>query len=69
MPATVQKPCKICGKLFTPCADCEQDKAVFRWKSIACSQKCAKAYFAKIEESRLPQRTSTPPTQGAGDQV
>ncbi len=48
----VQKPCKICGKMFTPCADCENDKTMFRWKRVACSPECAKEYFAKIEESR-----------------
>ncbi len=48
----VQKPCKICGKMFTPCADCENDKTMFRWKRVACSPECARKYFAKIEESR-----------------
>lgn len=48
----VQKPCKICGRTFTPCADCENDKTMFRWKRVACSPECAKEYFAKIEESR-----------------
>lgn len=52
MPNQVQKPCKICGKLFTPCADCERDKTVFHWKRVACSPECARAYFAKIKESR-----------------
>lgn len=50
----VQKPCKICGKMFIPCADCENDKTMFRWKRVACSPECAKEYFAKIEESRHP---------------
>lgn len=48
----VQKQCKICGRMFTPCADCENDKTMFRWKRVACSPECAKEYFAKIEESR-----------------
>ena len=52
MATKVQKPCKICGKMFTPCADCENDKTMFRWKRVACSPECAKKYFAKIEESR-----------------
>lgn len=38
--------------MFTPCADCENDKTMFRWKKVACSRKCAMKYFAKIEESR-----------------
>lgn len=49
-----QKPCRVCGKLFTPCTDCANGKTMFRWKKIACSQKCAKEYFAKIEASRQP---------------
>lgn len=52
MATKVQKPCKICGKMFTPCADCENDKTMFHWKRVACSPECAKEYFAKIEESR-----------------
>lgn len=54
MRGKIQKPCRICGKLFTPCSDCENDKTMFRWKRIACSQKCAKEYFAKVEASRQP---------------
>lgn len=50
----VQKPCKICGKMFTPCTDCENDKTMFRWKRVACSPECAKEYFKRIEESRKP---------------
>ena len=54
MSSKVQKPCKTCGKMFTPCADCENDKKMFRWKKVACSPECAKKYFAKIEVSRQP---------------
>lgn len=50
----VQKPCRICGKMYTPCADCENDKSAFHWRTIACSMKCAMEYFEKIEESRKP---------------
>ena len=50
----VQKPCKICKKMFTPCADCENDKTMFHWKRVACSPECAKKFFAKIEASREP---------------
>lgn len=50
----IQKPCRICGKMFTPCADCETDKTMFRWKKVACSPECARDYFAKILASRQP---------------
>ncbi len=53
MASKVQKPCRICGKMFTPCADCENDKTMFRWKRVACSPECAKEYFAKVEAIRL----------------
>ncbi len=57
MANNVQKPCRICGKPFTPCGDCENDKSMFRWKRVACSPKCAKEYFARIDRSRqLPPR-------------
>ena len=42
----------MCGKLFTPCGDCEKDKSAFHWRSIACSMECAKEYLRRIEESR-----------------
>lgn len=61
MASKVQKPCKICGKMFTPCADCENDKTMFRWKRVACSPECAKEYFAKIEASRQPKIESIEP--------
>lgn len=52
MASKIQKPCRVCGKMFTPCADCENDKTMFRWKRVACSPECAKEYFRRIEESR-----------------
>lgn len=48
----VQKPCRVCGKMYTPCADCENDKVVFRWRTVACSPECGKEYFRRILESR-----------------
>lgn len=57
----IQKPCRICKKMFTPCTDCENDKTMFRWKRVACSPGCAKKYFAKIEASRQPKFESTYP--------
>ena len=50
----VQKPCRMCGKMYTPCSDCESDKSAFHWRTVACSTKCAMEYFKKIEESRNP---------------
>lgn len=44
--------------MFTPCADCENDKTMFHWRRVACSPKCAKEYFVKIEESRQLKKAS-----------
>lgn len=48
----IQKQCRICGKMFTPCSNCENDKNIFHWRKVACSPICAKKYFAKIEKAR-----------------
>lgn len=40
--------------MFTPCADCERDKTMFHWRTVACSLECAKVYFAKVEAARNP---------------
>lgn len=50
----VQKPCKVCGKLYTPCSDCERDKTAFHWRTVACSMKCGMEYFRLVEEARKP---------------
>lgn len=50
----VQKPCKVCGKLYTPCSDCERDKTTFHWRTVACSVKCGMEYFKLVEEARKP---------------
>ena len=54
MPYKVQKPCKICGKLYTPCSDCERDKTAFHWRTVACSLECGSKYFKLVEETRNP---------------
>ena len=50
----VQNPCKVCGKMYTPCFDCEQDVKTFRWRTVACSMKCGMEYFRMVEEARKP---------------
>lgn len=44
--------CRTCGKMFIPCAYCEKNNDVFRWRNFACSVECAKKYIAKVEEAR-----------------
>lgn len=48
----VQKPCKVCGKLYTPCSDCENDKAIFRWRTVACSYECGQEYLKRVMDAR-----------------
>lgn len=38
-------PCRICGKLFEPCAYCQSHADIFRWRNFACSIECAKKYI------------------------
>ncbi len=38
-------PCRVCGKLFTPCSYCQSNTGEFRWRNFACSIKCAKKYI------------------------
>ena len=52
----VQKPCRVCGKMFYPCVDCAKDKTMVHWRAVACSIECAKKYFEKVEEARKPKQ-------------
>lgn len=38
-------PCRVCGKLFEPCAYCQSHVDVFRWRNFACSRECAAKYI------------------------
>lgn len=48
----VQKPCRVCGKMYTPCSDCENDNAAFHWRTAACSLPCAAKYFDMVKKAR-----------------
>lgn len=48
----VKKHCRVCGKMYVPCADCENDNTVFHWRTVACSYECGKKYFEKVLEER-----------------
>lgn len=50
----VQKPCKVCGRMYTPCADCESDKTAFHWRTVACSRECGMKYFEMVLNARKP---------------
>lgn len=38
-------PCRVCGKMFEPCAYCQEHSDVFRWRNFACSKECAEKYI------------------------
>lgn len=50
--AKVKKKCRICGKEYTPCSYCENDKMAFHYRTICCSRECAVVYFARVQEAR-----------------
>lgn len=52
MSETKKIPCRVCGKLFTPCAYCQTHADVFRWRNFACSIECAQKYVADTLEYR-----------------
>lgn len=49
-------PCRVCGTYFVPCAYCQSQNDVFRWRNFACSIECAKKYvneaIAYINENK-----------------
>lgn len=59
----VQKPCKICGKMYTPCFDCEQDKTTFHWRTVACSEECGKKFLKLVLEDRAIKNISESPIE------
>ena len=40
-------PCRVCNKLFEPCATCQAHNEMFRWRNFACSRECAEKYIAE----------------------
>lgn len=40
-------PCRVCGKLFEPCATCQAHNDMFRWRNFACSRECAEKYISE----------------------
>lgn len=52
MSGKVKKKCRVCGKLYTPCVSCENDKSIFHWRAVACSPECAREYVRRVEEAR-----------------
>ena len=52
-------PCRICGKLFEPCASCQSKTDFFTWRSFACSRKCAVKYINQTIQYRNTQHNKS----------
>ena len=50
----VQKPCKVCGQMYTPGAYCESEKTAFHWRTVACSKECGYEYLRMVMDARNP---------------
>lgn len=51
--------CKICGKKYHHCKDCERFNS---WRLIACSPECWNTWCDLIEERRMPKTNTEPDT-------
>lgn len=52
-------PCRVCGKLFEPCAACQSKTDIFTWRSFACSRKCAVKYMNQTIQYRNTQHNKS----------
>ena len=55
--AKVKKKCRICGKEYTPCSYCENDRMAFHYRTICCSRECAQVYLARVLEARKSEKS------------
>ena len=61
--------CRVCGKLFEPCAYCKSHSDVFRWRNFACSRECAAKYIKETTEYRESLRNTKKNTEQNKDSV
>jgi hypothetical protein len=45
-------PCRVCGALYPPCKNCEDDKSMFHWREVACSYEHGQEYLRREMERR-----------------
>ena len=45
-------PCRQCGKMYKPCAYCQENEGVWRWRNFCCSLECARKYVKSAEAYR-----------------
>ncbi len=50
---TVKKaPCRVCGKMFVPCAYCQEHYGASAWRAVCCCLECGVEYFRQVEIAR-----------------
>ncbi len=70
--ANVKKiPCRVCGKLFVPCAYCQEHSDTFRWRNFACSIECARKYIKDTLDYReaLKKQSIQPDIKDAAEEI
>lgn len=45
-------PCRVCGKMFTPCNKTSSALGAFNYREIACSPECGTEYLRRVQAAR-----------------
>ena len=57
--ATRSIPCRVCGKMFTPCNKTSGALGAFNYREIACGPECGAEYLRRVQVAR--QKSSEAP--------
>lgn len=52
-------PCRVCGKMFTPCNKTSGALGAFNYREVACSPECGAEYLRRVQVAR--QKSSEAP--------
>ena len=52
-------PCRVCGKMFTPCNKTSGALGAFNYREVACSPECGAEYLRRVQAAR--QKSSETP--------
>lgn len=52
-------PCRVCGKMFTPCNKTSSALGAFNYREVACSPECGAEYLRRVQAAR--QKSSEAP--------
>lgn len=50
--ATRTIPCRVCGKMFTPCNKTSGALGAFNYREIACGPECGAEYLRRVQAAR-----------------